>query len=127
MRLAILSDVHAKIEALTTVIKAYKREKIDEYFYLGDVVGYWASPNECADIVRKTAKVTILGNHDAAVAGRMDYSYYYEVARYALDQHARVLSKENLEWLKALPYKHPLRQWGLDLCHGSPLRLEEFE
>ncbi len=127
MRLAIFSDVHANIEALSAVLEAYKRENIDVHYCLGDVVGYGASPNECADAVRKLAKVTILGNHDAAVAGRMDYSYYYEAARQALDAHARQLTKENLEWLKTLPYKHELREIGLTLCHGSPVRLEEFE
>jgi len=127
MRLAIFSDVHANIEALSAVLEAYRRERIDQYYCLGDVVGYGASPNECADLVRSTAKVTILGNHDAAVAGRMDYSYYYEAARQALDQHSRVLTQENMAWLRALPYKHPLRDLGVDLCHGSPLRLEEFE
>ena len=127
MRLAIFSDVHANIEALSAVLEAYKRENIDVHYCLGDVVGYGASPNECADLVRKLAKVTILGNHDAAVAGRMDYSYYYEAARQALDAHARQLTKENLEWLKQLPYKHELREIGLTLCHGSPVRLEEFE
>jgi predicted phosphodiesterase len=81
MRLAIFSDVHANIEALSAVVEAYKKERIDEHYCLGDVVGYGASPNECSDIVRKLAKITILGNHDAAVAGRMDYSYYYEAAR----------------------------------------------
>jgi predicted phosphodiesterase len=127
MRLAIFSDVHANIEALSAVLEAYKRETIDVHYCLGDVVGYGASPNECADIIRKLAKVTILGNHDAAVAGRMDYSYYYEAARQALDTHARQLTKENHEWLKGLPYKHELREIGLTLCHGSPVRLEEFE
>lgn len=127
MRLAIFSDVHANIEALSAVLEAYGREQIDEFYCLGDVVGYGASPNECADIIRETAKVTILGNHDAAVAGRMDYSYYYEAARQALDSHAKQLSKANMDWLKSLPYKHELRDYGLDLCHGSPLRLEEFE
>lgn len=127
MRLAIFSDVHANIEALSAVLEAYRRESVDEYYCLGDVVGYGASPNECADLVRSTAKVTILGNHDAAVAGRMDYSYYYEAARQALDTHARQLTPENMQWLRQLPYKHGLREIGLDLCHGSPLRLEEFE
>jgi len=28
--------------------------------------------DECANIVRDVAELTILGNHDAAVAGRMD-------------------------------------------------------
>lgn len=127
MRLGIFSDVHANIEALSAVMAAYEGEAIDEFYCLGDVVGYGASPNECADVVRETAEVTILGNHDAAVAGRMDYSYYYEAARQALDLHASVLSSTNLEWLRQLPYKHEVRDTGVHLCHGSPLRLEEFE
>src|SRR5688572_4547939 len=127
MRLAIFSDVHANIEALSAVMEAYRQEKIDEYYCLGDVVGYGASPNECADIIRKAAKITILGNHDAAVAGRMDYSYYYEAARHALDIHAAMLGEANLEWLKGLPYQIKLDSIGVHLCHGSPVRLEEFE
>lgn len=127
MRLAIFSDVHANIEALSAVMEAYKSETVDRFFCLGDVVGYGASPNECADIVREAAEVTILGNHDAAVAGRMDYSYYYEAARHALDQHATLLTDANMRWLKSLPYKHELNEIGVHLCHGSPLRLEEFE
>ena len=127
MRIGIFSDVHANIEALSAVMEAYKNEEIDEYYCLGDVVGYGASPNECADLIRETARVTILGNHDAAVAGRMDYSYYYEAARQALDLHASVLSSDNLEWLRGLPYKHEVENTALHLCHGSPLRLEEFE
>src|SRR3954468_24319907 len=127
MRLAIFSDTHANYEALSAVLEAYRREKIDVYYCLGDTVGYGGSPNECADIIRKLAKITILGNHDAAVAGRMDYSYYYEAARQALDTHSRQLTKENHEWLKSLPYKHDLKEIGVTLCHGSPVRLEEFE
>jgi diadenosine tetraphosphatase ApaH/serine/threonine PP2A family protein phosphatase len=127
MRLGIFSDVHANLEALMAVIEAFKRESIDVHYCLGDVVGYGASPNECADIVRRIAKVTILGNHDAAVAGRMDYSYYYEAARRALDLHAATLSAENMEWLRHLPYMHKVPSTDVHLCHGSPVRLEEFE
>lgn len=127
MRLGIFSDVHANIEALSAVVEAYKSEKVDRYFCLGDVVGYGASPNECSDVIREMAEATILGNHDAAVAGRMDYSYYYEAARNALDLHASILSNTNMDWLKGLPYKQELKECNVTLCHGSPLRLEEFE
>lgn len=127
MRLGIFSDTHANYEALSAVLEAYKTERIDVYYCLGDTVGYGGSPNECANIVRGLAKKTILGNHDAAVAGRMDYSYYYEAARQALDTHAAMLSAENMTWLKSLPYKESLTDIGVDLCHGSPVRLEEFE
>ncbi|MFW5926098.1 MAG: metallophosphoesterase family protein [Myxococcota bacterium] len=127
MRLGIFSDVHANIEAMSAVMEGFRPEGIDRFYCLGDVVGYGASPNECADLIRETAEVTILGNHDAAVAGRMDYSYYYEAARQALDKHASVLNEPNMAWLRGLPYKHRVEGTGLDLCHGSPLRLEEFE
>ncbi|NLE87822.1 MAG: metallophosphoesterase, partial [Myxococcales bacterium] len=127
MRIAVLSDIHANYEALSAVLEVLEHSSIDAYYCLGDTVGYGGSPNECSDIVRKLASATILGNHDAAVAGRMDYSYYYEAARQALDTHSRLLTPENMAWLRGLPYKHDLTDVGLTLCHGSPLRLEEFE
>lgn len=127
MRLGILSDIHANYEALSAVMHAFRSENIDEYYCLGDTVGYGGSPNECTKIVREVAKATILGNHDAAVAGRMDYSYYYEAARHALDTHTNMLSQGCIDWLRGLPYTVKLKEVGVDLCHGSPVRLEEFE
>src|SRR5688572_19319470 len=102
MRLGILSDIHANYEPLSAVVEPFKHEEIDRYYCLGDTVGYGGSPNECSDLVRSLVEATILGNHDAAVAGRMDYSYYYEAARHALDMHAQVLTPENMSWLRAL-------------------------
>lgn len=127
MRIGILSDIHANYEALSAVIHALKSERIDRYYCLGDTVGYGGSPNECAQLVRGLATATILGNHDAAVAGRMDYSYYYEAAREALDVHCRLLTIDNLDWLRQLPYSHKVEGTNVELCHGSPVRLEEFE
>ncbi len=125
MRIAIFSDVHANIEALSAVFEAYRTERIDKFVCIGDVVGYGASPNECCDLIRTKAAYTILGNHDAAVAGRMDYSYYYDAARAALDMHAKLLSPENMAWLRSLPYE--VRENEIHFCHGSPVNLEEFE
>ena len=92
MRFAVISDIHSNLEALTEVLRAVEAQKVDRVVSLGDIVGYGASPNECCRLVRNVAEVTLLGNHDAAVAGRMDYSYYYDAARQALDLHARQLS-----------------------------------
>lgn len=125
MRYGIFSDTHANIEALTAVLAAYEAENVDRFVCLGDTVGYGASPNECCDIIRELAAFTILGNHDAAVAGRMDYSYYYDAARNALDLHANQLTDPNMQWLKELPYE--VRENELCFCHGSPVNLEEFE
>jgi len=125
MRYGILSDTHANIEALKAVIDAFKSEGVDKYICLGDTVGYGASPNEACDLMRATVEKAVLGNHDAAVAGRMDYSYYYHAARHALDKHAQSLTPENMAWLKSLPYEY--RENDILFCHGSPINLEEFD
>ena len=125
MRYGILSDIHGNIEALTESVKALEKEHIDTWICLGDIVGYGANPEECAQVIRKLAKVTIVGNHDAAVAGRMDYSYYYDAARHALDWCKQQVSPETMRWLAGLPYRH--REGEVEFCHGSPVCPEEFE
>jgi diadenosine tetraphosphatase ApaH/serine/threonine PP2A family protein phosphatase len=127
MRLGIFSDVHGNYEALTAVLQKYSSESIDRFYCLGDTVGYGGSPNQCCDLVRQVSAGTVLGNHDAAVAGRMDYDYYYEAARQALDAHARILTAENLDWLRRLPYSIKVEEAHVGLCHGTPARLEAFD
>ena len=117
MRFAVISDIHSNLEALTEVLRSVEAQKVDRVVSLGDIVGYGASPNECCRLVRSVAEVTLLGNHDAAVAGRMDYSFYYEGARHALDWSAEVLNEENHAWLRSLP--------GTLSQHGSDLRAVE--
>jgi hypothetical protein len=67
--LAIISDIHSNYEALTTVYRWLDANRIDEVICLGDVVGYGPEPNIVCDLVRQRCKVTLLGNHDAAVIG----------------------------------------------------------
>jgi diadenosine tetraphosphatase ApaH/serine/threonine PP2A family protein phosphatase len=69
----------------------------------------------------------VLGNHDAAVGGLMDYSYYYEAARKVLDLHAASLPEEDLTWLQSLPYTRNYPDLGVTLCHGSPINEQEFD
>jgi diadenosine tetraphosphatase ApaH/serine/threonine PP2A family protein phosphatase len=125
MRLAIISDIHSNIEALTEVLKTAEQHKVDRIVSLGDIVGYGASPNECCELVRSVTEVTLLGNHDAAVAGRMDYSFYYDAARHALDWSASVINEENLGWLRSLPYTYRIGEVGF--CHGSPIDPKAYE
>jgi diadenosine tetraphosphatase ApaH/serine/threonine PP2A family protein phosphatase len=125
MRTAILTDIHANLEALTACMAAAEAKKVDRFVCLGDTVGYGADPNAVCDIVRKRCQFTILGNHDAAATGRMDYSYYYAAAREVLDWTALHLSQENMAWLRALPYawQEGDVMWG----HGSPRDPPAFE
>ncbi|MEI6225563.1 MAG: metallophosphoesterase family protein [Deltaproteobacteria bacterium] len=125
MRIAVLSDVHANLEALTEVERAIADRGVDLVASLGDVVGYGASPNECCEVLRRLTGVALLGNHDAAVTGRMDYAFYYDAARHALDWTSGVLHPEHREWLFGLPYAHRIDEVGFS--HGSPLKPEAYD
>ena len=63
MRRAILSDIHANLEALEAVLADIHTQQIDEIYCLGDIVGYGPNPRECIDRVM-TFQVVVLGNHD---------------------------------------------------------------
>jgi diadenosine tetraphosphatase ApaH/serine/threonine PP2A family protein phosphatase len=125
MRIGIISDVHSNLEALTASLAALQKLKPDRVVCLGDVVGYGASVNECCDAVRQAAEVTLLGNHDAAVAGRMDYSFYYDAARHALDWTAARIDPDHLDWLRSLPYTHRIDHVGFS--HGNPVDPQAYE
>ena len=70
MRLAILSDVHANLEALTEVERTIAERGVDLVVSLGDVVGYGASPNECCEILRRLAHFDDLDVDVLPVAAR---------------------------------------------------------
>ena len=65
--IAIVSDIHSNLEALTAVLEEIDRRGIEDILCLGDVVGYGPNPMECLDLVRKRCRVALMGNHDFAV------------------------------------------------------------
>ncbi len=125
MRYGIISDTHGNLEALEAALSALTEHGVDRLVCLGDTVGYGAQPNECCEIIRNLADVTVLGNHDAIVAGRLDPSSCHEAARRALRFSAEQVSPENLEWLTSLEYS--VNEGSICFCHGSPLKAEDFD
>lgn len=124
MRLAILSDIHANLEALEAVYKYIDKANIDRVICLGDVVGYGASPDECCTLIRERADFCLLGNHDAAVTGAMDEAYYYDSAKNVLRWTRERLSDENYRWLYALPYTR--LDGKLAFYHSAPIMPSGF-
>jgi len=64
---AVISDIHANLEALVAVLADIDRRSIKQLYCLGDVVGYGASPKECLDLVVDRCEIILCGNHDHAV------------------------------------------------------------
>ena len=72
MRIAILADVHANLEALTACIRDARERGFDCMVFLGDIVGYGADPGPCVDLVAEACAKgaqALAGNHDRAAIG----------------------------------------------------------
>ena len=124
MKIALISDIHSNLEALESVLREIEKQKPDKIVCLGDVVGYGANPNECCELVRRYCDICLLGNHDAAVCGKTDTSYFVEHARISAEWTKRELSDENIEWLSSLPYTWSFE--NLLFSHSAPHSPEEW-
>jgi predicted phosphodiesterase len=62
--IAVISDIHGNLPALTAVLEKIDALGCETIVSLGDVVGYYAQPGECIDLLRERHIVNILGNHD---------------------------------------------------------------
>jgi diadenosine tetraphosphatase ApaH/serine/threonine PP2A family protein phosphatase len=126
VRVLLISDIHANLEALEACLEAVPT--YDVAVNLGDVVGYGASPNEVIGRVRRICRLHVRGNHDKACAGVMNMDGFNPIAALAAYWTRQTLTPENLDWLRELP-SGPLTIEGLagvQFVHGSPLDEDEY-
>ena len=132
MRYALISDIHANLPALESVLAHIG--DADALYHLGDLVGYAPWPDETVALLRESGVHGVAGNYDSTVAA--DYKHCgcrYEDARqeelsrlsYAWTRaHTSAATKRQLA---ALPFRVDLRPLGghapgprVVLVHGTP-------
>jgi len=126
MKLLLISDIHANIEAFDAVMNA--APQYDFIANLGDVVGYNASPNEVCERAIALGGIIVRGNHDRACCGLTDMSDFNPVAAISARWTQMSLKPEHLQWLRGLP-KGPLQHGslnGLEFVHGAPEDEDEY-
>ncbi|MHC5022464.1 MAG: metallophosphoesterase family protein [Planctomycetota bacterium] len=64
MRTAVISDIHANLEALQVVLDDIGTKTADRIICLGDILGYGPNPVECVDLVSEVCEWSLMGNHD---------------------------------------------------------------
>jgi diadenosine tetraphosphatase ApaH/serine/threonine PP2A family protein phosphatase len=117
MRVAVVSDIHGNLHALEAVLAAVDADPVGELWCLGDTVGYGPKPNECCAIVAARASVSLCGNHDLGVLGRIDLAEFSGDAAVAASWTRGVLTAESRDWLSALEPRG--ERDGVALFHGS--------
>jgi predicted phosphodiesterase len=118
MRVLVMSDIHANLTALDAVLA--DAGQVDEIWCLGDVVGYGPDPNQVVARLRDLPNLTcILGNHDVAVLGQMDYAVFNSEARKSLLWQKANVTPANMFYLEHLSQDRLVRE-NVTLAHGSP-------
>jgi len=117
VKYAILSDVHANLQALEAVLADARRMGAETFVSLGDSVGYGPLPAEAVARICETCTITLAGNHDDAVSGRMDAKDFNGLAADAVQRHREALKSDQLDWLRSLPYTEGIE--GAWCAHGD--------
>ncbi len=125
MRYAILSDIHANLEALQAVLDAIKTLNVDKIIYLGDLVGYNPNPVECIELIMMENAEGVLGNHDE-IACELDEPWNFNrlALKAALWTRSRLGEREK-SYLRKLPRKKYIDGSFL-LMHGSVFSIDEY-
>ncbi|MBA3882086.1 MAG: metallophosphoesterase family protein [Chthoniobacterales bacterium] len=103
MRFAIISDLHANLEATQTVIADAHAKDCTHFVCLGDLVGYNANPHECIEIVRGLGCPIVKGNHDEQASLSESSRDFNELAEHAISWTRAQLTADDKQLLAALP------------------------
>lgn len=124
MKYAVISDVHANLEAAEACFREIEKLKADRIICLGDLVDYCAQPNEVISIIRKKCDIVVLGNHDEAQYNFKLSDRFNERARISSIHTRSVLDNDNLEYIKTL--KLTCTENNLLFVHSSPLKPNDY-
>ena len=124
MRIALISDIHANLEALEAALADCETQRVDAVHCLGDVVGYGSDPGPCLELVHSTCKFQLMGNHEHAVMGQLSTDLL------------NVLAKSSMAWTKEqLNEKHLSIMAGFQMdatwedlyfVHASPFEPDKW-
>jgi putative phosphoesterase len=120
VRILIISDLHANIEAVQSLPSDY-----DQLWVLGDLVTYGPDPGPVIEFVRKSASLVVRGNHDHSIGYEEDprcSSRFASMAKETGHYTRSVLSDHDLQYLRSLPLKATVRLQDTEflLCHATP-------
>jgi putative phosphoesterase len=120
MRILVVSDIHGNIEALSRIPEGF-----DRVLCLGDLVDYGPEPASCIAWVHERAALAVRGNHDHAVASRVDCRcapVMREASERTRELVWKCLGADQLGYLAARPLTADIELDGvrIRMVHATP-------
>jgi putative phosphoesterase len=125
MKILLISDVHANLVALDSVLN---NEYHDQVLFLGDAVDYGPSPFEVYSRLHQIRAIRVLGDHDAAASLGIDCESMPEMHEASVITRERITLKRMPKRARQALAKKAERRMFLEydglrilMVHGSPL------
>lgn len=117
-KVALLSDVHGNLPAFRAVLAEVERSEAQAVWFLGDLVGYGANPDECVELAAQACDLCLAGNHDLGVLDRIDIADFSPPAAAAAMWTRERAGQGTLDFLGGL--EPHLEGEAIGLFHASP-------
>jgi predicted phosphodiesterase len=118
LKLAIISDVHGNLEALSNVLADIDSTNVDSLVCLGDCIGYGPDPEAVVTEIRRRRIPTLMGNHELALCNPNQLAWFNPLAQASLRKSLTMLSRDSIQFIEQLPNHLVCAQC---LCvHGYP-------
>lgn len=127
-KIAIISDVHGNLEALKTVLNDIKKRNINIIYCLGDTIAKGVHSSECIELIKKNCQVVLKGNTDDFFTKEHNLDKLNEKTKQRIIWNKSLLSKEDINYLKNLPFSHEFYMSGslIRLFHATPNNIDGF-
>ena len=128
MKLAVISDIHGNLNALTAVLNDFETTAPDKTVLLGDVANFGPQPHETLARLRELDFPTVMGNTDASLLQPPtlediknptdDTPFFLAVEGWCAEQ----LTEDDRNYVRTFQPTINLDVDGVSvlLCHGSP-------
>jgi predicted phosphodiesterase len=118
MRVAVISDVHANLEALQAVTQDIEKNNIEKVIFLGDAVGYGADPNKCVKRICDLCEINLLGNHDFVAMGLESPEHFNIMAKQSIYWTRKALKRKTIERMSDFEMEATFLDYHL--VHSTP-------
>lgn len=123
MKIAIISDIHANLEALKSTLEDIKKRKVDKIICLGDIIAKGVHPKECIELIKENCDIVLRGNCDRYFSEEHnDINKLSEEEVKRINWNQSMLNDEERKYLLNLPFSYEFYMSGslVRLFHATP-------
>lgn len=118
MKIAVISDIHANLEAFVKVLDDIDKHRADRIISLGDNIGYGPDPARVMELIQQRSIESVLGNHEMVLQDRRFLNWFNPKVRQNVEASHAMLPKEAVRAIGR--FHRAIVVEGARFVHGCP-------